>query len=152
MFTDAKFTSAKDKRLTLKAWITFLKRGLKRQHFTKRLYKHLIQHCSFIAHYNLNGFYSYYFTDPNRTKDFICQFDNDKGQNSIEIGTTYWLTSQDYSDINGAMCNALNEYKADIYANCQSDEFKNDTALVAHILSKHSLDTAQAVNGGYRFS
>ena len=152
MFTDTKFMSAKEKELTLKAWKTFLKHGLQRQHFTKRLYNHLIQHCSFIAHYNADGFYSYYFTNPNRTKDFIGQFDNDKGFQSVEYGGTGWLASEDYGDINAAMCVAVTEYKADIYANCQSEDFKRDTATIAAIMAKHQLGNVQAVEGGYRFS
>ncbi len=56
-FKDVKFLSADDKRKILTAWERFLKNGLRRQDFTKRLYSHLIQHCEFIAHYDLDGFY-----------------------------------------------------------------------------------------------
>lgn len=147
-FTDTQFMSANDKRLTLKAWKTFLKNGLQPQHFTKRLYHHLIQHCSFIAHYNLRGFYGYYFTNPSKTKAFIGQFDTGK---AVEYGGAGWWLQGDYEDINRAMCEAVEPYKANIYANCQSEDFKQDTTMIAAIMAKHSLDNVQAVKGGYRF-
>jgi hypothetical protein len=50
-FKDEKFMSAAEKRLVLNAWKTFLKHGCQKDHFTERLYDHLIYHCSFIAHY-----------------------------------------------------------------------------------------------------
>ncbi len=43
--------SAAQKTTVLRAWIRFLKSGLRFDQFTKALYDHLIQHCSFIAHY-----------------------------------------------------------------------------------------------------
>ena len=49
-FRDAEFMSARDKELVLKAWLRFLKNGLRFEDFSKRLYEHLHLHCSFIAH------------------------------------------------------------------------------------------------------
>jgi len=146
MFTDTKFMTARDKELTFKAWRTFLKYGCQRKHFTKRLYYHLIQHCSFIAHYNKHGFYSDYFTDPNKAKDFIGQFDT--GQ-SIECGGDRWLTG-DYEDINRAMCEAVGPYKADIYTDCSSAEFKRDTAIITGLVAKYKINNVLAVEGGYQ--
>lgn len=149
MFTDTKFMTAKDKELTLKAWRTFLKYGLQRKNFTKRLYHHLIQHCSFIAHYNIHGFYNHYFTNPNKIKDFIGQFDTG---GAVEYGGAKRWLKGDYEDINHAMCEATEPYKANIYANCQSEDFKQDTAMIAAIMAKHEIGNVQAVEGGYRFS
>jgi hypothetical protein len=50
-FQDVRFMSAAQKTTVLRAWIRFLKSGLRCDQFTKALYDHLIQHCSFIAHY-----------------------------------------------------------------------------------------------------
>jgi hypothetical protein len=46
-FSDAEFLSAREKLLVLKAWVRFLKNGLRWEDFSDRLYKHLINHCSF---------------------------------------------------------------------------------------------------------
>lgn len=45
MFTDVEFMTAREKELVLKSWRAFLKQGLQKQHFTKRLYEHLHLHC-----------------------------------------------------------------------------------------------------------
>ena len=50
-FRDVQFMSAAQKATILRAWVRFLKSGLQFEQFTKALYNHLIQHCSFIAHY-----------------------------------------------------------------------------------------------------
>ena len=149
MFTDTKFMTAKDKELTLKAWRTFLKHGCQRKHFTKRLYHHLIQHCSFIAHYSIHGFYDHYFTDPNKTKDFIGQFDT--GQ-SVEYGGARWWLTGDYEDINRAMREAVELHKADIYAECSSAELTRDMGIITGLMAKHKINNVLAVEAGYRFS
>lgn len=48
--------------------------------------------------------------------NFLRQFDKDYGYRSIEYGTTYWFTSEDYHDLNSAMVESLEPYKARIYA------------------------------------
>jgi len=149
MFTNTKFMTAKDKELTLKAWRTFLKHGCQRKHFTKTLYHHMIQHCSFIAHYDIHGFYSHYFTDPNKTKRFIGQFDTGE---SVEYGRATWWLTGDYGDINRAMCQAVGLHKADLYADCSSAEFKRDTAIITGLMAKHKINNVLAVEAGYRFS
>ena len=55
-FTDVKFMTAMDKHVVAIAWERFLKSGCSRFQFSKALYSHLIQHCSFIAHYDIDGF------------------------------------------------------------------------------------------------
>jgi hypothetical protein len=50
------------------------------------------------------------------------------------------------------MCEVADKYKADIYANCRSEDFKRDMATVTALMAKHGLNNVQAVEGGYRFS
>ena len=83
--------------------------------FTKRLYNHLIQHCSFIAHYNQGAFYETYFDDPEDTLRFMKQFDRDQGCVSVEYGMTYWIKNDDYGDINTAMVEAVEPYVSELY-------------------------------------
>lgn len=83
--------------------------------FTATLYNHLIQHCSFIAHYDRQGFYQVYFAQPTPTVRFLRQFDRDTGNLSCEYGGTWWL-SGDYADINRAMCDEFEGVKQPIYA------------------------------------
>jgi len=63
-FTDTKFMTGKEKAMVLKQWRTFLKNGMASKSFSKRLYQHLILHCNFIAHYSREGFYNWYFGQP----------------------------------------------------------------------------------------
>jgi len=110
-----KFMSAEEKGKVLKDWQRFIENDFDKAKFTKRLYNHLIQHCSFIAHYNQGGFYGTYFEDPEGTIKFMKQFDKDQGCISVEYGMKYWLNSEDYGDINTGMVEALEPYKAEIY-------------------------------------
>lgn len=106
---------AEDKEKALKAWNRFIKSEFNIKYFTKRLYDHLTLHCSFIAHFNQQGFYSTYFEDPEDTIKFMKQFDQDHGCVSVEYGSTHWLNSEDYSDINRAMVESLEPYKSGLY-------------------------------------
>lgn len=112
---DMKFMSAEEKEKVIKDWQRFIENDFDKAKFTKRLYNHLIQHCSFIAHYNQSGFYGTYFEDPEDTMKFIKQFDREHGCVSIEYGMTYWLNNDDYRDINTAMVDAIEPYKANLY-------------------------------------
>jgi len=107
--------SAEAKEKVLRDWDKFIESDFDKDRFTKRLYNHLIQHCSFIAHYNQGGFYGTYFEDPEDTLRFIKQFDRDKGCISIEYGMKYWLSGEDYADINNAMVDAMELNKVAIY-------------------------------------
>src|SRR5437870_3492541 len=102
VFHDSEFLSARDKTLVLKAWVRFLKNGLRFEDFSDRLYKHLTLHCSFIAHYNRAGFYAEYFDRGEDTARFLSQFD-DRGEcRSVEYGGSWWFHGE-YADINEAM-------------------------------------------------
>jgi hypothetical protein len=105
-FRDVEFMTASDKASVLRDWNRFLDSGFKRNYFTKRLYNHLIQHCSFIAHYNQDGFYSVYFGEKGNTGKFIDQFTSGI---SAEYGMDYSLRG-DYDDINPAMCEVMRKY------------------------------------------
>jgi len=107
--------SAAEKEKALKDWKRFIESDFDKARFTKLLYNHLIQHCSFIAHYNQQGFYGTYFEDPEDTMKFLNQFDKDHGCLSVEYGMDYWIKSDDYRDINTAMVEAFEPYKAEIY-------------------------------------
>lgn len=110
-----KFMSADEKEKVLQDWQRFIESDFSQTRFTKVLYNHLIQHCSFIAHYNQAGFYGTYFEDPEDTMKFISQFDRDQDCVSVEYGMKYWLNNEDYRDINNAMVEAYEPYKTEIY-------------------------------------
>ena len=86
------FLSAREKECVFRNWEQFTvplaldEPGQKiYKAFTNRLYHHYLnQHCSFIAHYNRNGFYETYFADPESTPNFLQQFDRDKRHVSRE--------------------------------------------------------------------
>jgi hypothetical protein len=129
--------TAKEKELVLKRWVRFVKNGFRMSDFTKALYEHCINHCSFIAHFNRGGFYATYFEQPEMTAHFLTQFDKDRGCVSIEYGDTYWLTAPDYQDINSAMCDAIEPYKKAIYQDCATRERDRDLATARALLEKH---------------
>jgi len=111
-FSDAQFMSAHEKKNVLNAWIGFVRNGFEFRHFTRRLYSHLIQHCSFIAHYDRGGFWGTYFRDPDDTQRFLDQFDRSKGCVSVEYRMAYWIQGgndvcADYYDLNNAMVDAI---------------------------------------------
>lgn len=137
---DTKFMSAQEKNKVLRQWELFLKSGLKWEKFTKLLYHHLIQHCSFIAHYDRMGFYSTYFEEGEDTVRFLSQFDNRNGiPKSIEYGMTCWYTDPDYNDINSEMCLVASKY-IDMQTNLANAKQKEVDVLRAKtLLAKHNI-------------
>lgn len=113
MFTDVEFMTAKEKELVLKNWRTFLKHGLKSQHFTKRLYEHLHLHCGYIAHYSRGGFYSTYFEAGQDTERFFEHF--------CTYTKANYGVNNDYDDLNTAMRQVYEEFKAKILTRAESD-------------------------------
>ncbi len=107
---DTEFMTAKQKLAVLKAWETFLKYGCKREHFTEALYHHLMDNCSFIAHYDRGGFYAVYFKEGDDTLHFLSQFDRSKGAESVEYGELSGWLNGDYADINNAMVDIAGKY------------------------------------------
>jgi len=116
-----KFMSAEEKKAVLRDWQRFIKSDFDRKYFTKKLYDHLHLHCSFIAHFNIHGFYDTYFENPESTVKFLKQFDKDYGYKSIEYGTAYWFKGEDYHDLNSGMAYSLESYKAKIYAGLKQE-------------------------------
>jgi len=108
--------TARDKELIFKTWIRFLNNNFKRTNFTKRLYEHLHLHCGYIAHYNIDGFYSTYFNgDFEDLKRFFSNWESDGG---------YSYPNPDYSDLNKAM---IEEYKKQKEVIFQTAQKSNDT-------------------------
>lgn len=139
MMADAPFMTAKEKTAVVKRWTTFLKYGCQLTHFTKGLYHHLTLHCSFIAHYNLHGFYETYFTEPESTEKFLAQFDRMKGCSSVEYGGTSWLTYPDYADVNNAMVDAAQPFLESLYTRCANFERDRDLSLADALYEKHGV-------------
>jgi len=108
MFTDVQFVTAKEKELVLKNWETFLKHGLQKKRFTKRLYDHLHLHCGFIAHYSRDGFYSTYFEAGEDTQRFFEHFCNH-------------TPVVDYDDLNTAMREVYSRYRDNIEKQAEDD-------------------------------
>lgn len=137
--TDLQFMTAREKNLVLRAWERFLKNELRWQDFTERLYNHLIQHCSFIAHYNRQGFLSTYFgSSQEDTKNFLHQFDPKGNGMSIEYAYKGWLKG-DYSDINEAMRVIAGKYVDELYKSLSSAEEEKDLKEAQRLAEKHGL-------------
>ena len=138
-FTDEKFMTAAEKQTTLKAWERFLKGGLKWTQFTKALYHHLNQHCSFIAHFNRGGFYSVYFERPASTRRFLSQFDNRTRCLSVEYGWDNWYKSGTGADLSQAMIEVASKYVPALIEQTYIEEREQDVALAHRLLEKHGL-------------
>ena len=123
MFTDVQFMTAKEKELVLKNWTTFLKHGLQKQHFNKRLYEHLHLHCGFIANFNIQGFYSTYFEAGQDTERFFERF--------CTYTACHYGVNHDYDDIHTAMRQVYEDFKAEILTKAGED-------------INHSLDVLEA--------
>ena len=139
-FKDVEFMTAKEKELVVKRWETFLKGGCQRKNFTKALYNHLIQHCSFIAHYDIDGFFGTYFENGEDKAHFLKQFDNRNGiPKSVEYGMIYWYTASDYSDINSEMCRVASKYIPQLTASAEAQQRDADIAKASALFGKHGI-------------
>ena len=141
-FKDEEFLSAAEKERILNDWTRFLKNGLQRRDFTKRLYGHLTLHCSFIAHYNLEGFYSEYFLAGDDSIRFLEQFDRAKTRGN------WWCSLKlngDYSDITNRMVDGAAKYLPVLYAQANAAQKKKDLTIADALLSRHGLTLTDAV-------
>ena len=137
---DTQFMLAEEKRKVLRQWGLFLKSGVAKDNFTELLYHHLIQHCSFIAHYDRHGFYATYFEEPEDTIHFLSQFDNRNGiPRSIEYGGGGWYTNPDYNDVNAEMCRVASRYIPTLVEKCQTEQQERDVLRAKRLLAKHGL-------------
>jgi len=145
-FTDSRFMPATEKRRALAQWRRFLQM-LARNYtdkdrcfraFPDVLYRHLIQHCSFIAHYNRFGFFSRYFEHGEDTTRFLSQFDrrhNTHGR-STQYGMPLWLDGE-YNEINEAMRDAAAEYLSGITAVAAEEQKHSDLARACPLANPH---------------
>ena len=131
--------TAGEKEHVLKDWENFLKNNYKRQYFTKRLYRHLELHCSFIAHYDINGFYSTYFERGDDTVHFMSQFDRVKGCRGAEIGGYGWINYPGMNDINNAMCDIASKYIPVLVKAAVAKQKEADLAEARYLLWKHHI-------------
>jgi len=132
-FRDVQFMTAPEKESVLRDWERFIESGFERRRFTDRLYKHLTLHCSFIAHYDINGFYSEYFSEKRNTAKFIDQFTSGI---SAEYGMDYWLKG-DYEDINQAMRREMEKYAPDLKKGLDREIEEEDIGMARMLLAKH---------------
>jgi len=149
-FTDSKFMSAQEKETALRDWERFLKGGCKKEQFTKVLYHHLMQHCSFIAHYDINGFYATYFENGDTTIRFLSQFDPTRATfaepsgkliippRSAEMGMTYWAKG-DYEDINTEMIRVAGKYIPKLVGAAGARQRASDISTAEALLAKHGI-------------
>lgn len=145
-FRDEQFMSAAEKEKVFRAWIRFLKGGCAKAQFTEALYHHLIQHCSFIAHYDRNGFYNVYF--ERITSDlfrFFDQFDPEKPGVSAEYGWTGWLAPRNTgADLNQAMREAAAPYLASLRQQFGEVRRQRDISTATSILKLYDLTAVAA--------
>jgi hypothetical protein len=135
-FSDTEFMTVREKELVLKAWVRFLRNGLRSEDFTRRLFEHLHLHCQFIAHYNRAGFYQTYFERGEDTVRFLSQF-NKRGEcRSVEYGMTLWQTG-DYGDLARAMIEEASAYVPKLIEQAQACERERDLAEAQRLLRKH---------------
>jgi len=133
--------TAREKEAVLRSWGKFLESGCDKKYFTKKLYGHLINHCSFIAHYDLHGFYSTYFEEGEDTIRFLSQFDNSNGiPKSVEYGMTYWYTDSEYNDINSEMCRVASKYIPLLKKIAANRQVEVDIMRAKSLLAKHGLE------------
>ena len=138
---DTKFMSAAEKRKVLRHWELFLRGGLEKKYFTNALYHHLTQRCSFITHYDIHGFYATYFESGDDSLQFLSQFDtrNDIPK-SIEYGMTYWLTDDDYCDVNIEMCRTAWRYIPTLELKTKNDQRHIDLTHADLLLKKYGIN------------
>ena len=137
---DSQFMSARQKRKVLRDWRLFLENGLQWQWFTKGLYEHLIQHCSFIAHYDRAGFYSTYFKRGDDAVRFLSQFDQRQAKEdgipaSVEYGWTHWARWE-YEDINRAMIEIAGAYIPSLVQRATKAQMLSDLARAKELVDR----------------
>jgi hypothetical protein len=138
-FRASEFMSAREKELVLRAWVRFLKNGLRLEDFSDRLYKHLTLHCSFIAHYNRGTFYLTYFDKGEDTVRFLSQFDNRGDCQSVEYGGTVWKLGE-YEDLAKAMIEEASPYIPKLMEKALAEQRQSDLATAERLAAKHGVE------------
>jgi len=102
MFNDETWLSAARKETIRRDWRTFIRHGFREEDFSDALYRHLIGHAAFIAHYDRRTFWAVYFDhDFGHFARFINQFGGDL--RSAELGLPDWMASRTGADRNDAL-------------------------------------------------
>ena len=135
VFRDSEFMSAREKLLVQKAWVRFLKNGLRSEDFSDRLYKHLINHCGFIAHYSRAGYYATYFENGEDTTRFLSQFDNRGECRSVEYGGAWG--NGEYEDLRRAMIEEASGYIPTLMEQASAKAKESDLAEARRLAAKH---------------
>ena len=135
-FRDTEFMSAREKELVLKAWVRFLRKGLRFEDFSRRLYEHLHLHCHFIAHYDRAGFYRTYFENGEDTVRFLSQFDKRGECRSVEYGMGSWLEGE-YGDLAKAMIEEASAHIPALLEKAQASQRQADIAEARRLLARH---------------
>lgn len=141
-FIGTQWTTPRQKQLILGDWYRFLTNRFARAHFTKRLYHHLTLHCSFIAHYNLDGFYEEYFVHGADTVHFLSQFDSRGPCLSVEYRVRYWLEG-DYNDLHQAMIDVATPLIPDLIVWLKGNQEQEDLRTANALLAKHGRQPVQ---------
>ena len=140
-FRDAEFMSAREKALVLKAWVRFLKKGLREEDFSDRLYKHLHLHCGFIAHYDRAGFYASYFENGEVTSRFLSQFDKRGECRSVEYGGAWG--NGEYEDLRRAIIDEASGYIPTLMEQASGNARESDLAEARRLAAKHGFQIQQ---------
>ena len=147
-YKTVEFMTAKEKELTVKQFKRFVesltedfgktftdKYGneleLSFKYFTKRVYEHL--HCGFIAHYDILGFYSTYFTgNIEDLKRFLEHF--------VEDGEVKpYRSTEDYDDINLAFAEILKKNLDRLLKVFGDNTREQDIHKIKFLMAKHNL-------------
>ena len=121
--------SALEKEKVVKQYKTFLANGFKMGNFTKAIYNYLHVHCGFIAHYNINGFYSEYFEDPQDIIRFL-----------EELINYPYPCHEDYRDINPVIIELSKSYlveKKNILIQLKQENVKSQ---IQDLANKYEID------------
>ena len=139
---DTKFMSAAEKSKVLKHWEMFLRGGLEKKYFTQALYHHLTQHCSFIAHYDIHGFYATYFENGDDTLAFSLTVRHPQRYPEVNRvrRLSGWLTDEDYYDINIEMCRIAWRYIPALELKARNDQRHSDLTHAELLLKKHGMN------------
>ena len=104
--TTTSWITAENKAKYLNTLVNFVRKDFARQSFTKILYKQLSNSFGMIAHYNLEGFYDYWFETPVRQYEFLtlCLQHHIVGgpeytYSDVETKFQEWLKSSEGDDL-----------------------------------------------------
>ncbi|OPX89440.1 MAG: hypothetical protein A4E53_01517 [Pelotomaculum sp. PtaB.Bin104] len=143
-YSDTKFFTAKQKERAYKCFIRVLKeRNIDK--IDKNLYEHLIQHCGFIAHYNIHGFKAEYSGGDFRR--FVEHFDRNS---RVFANWNHWIR-EEYADVNNDMVDLATAMAPQIYAELDAAERAAEIQLCKAIAAKHGVNYSPLKWEAYRY-